>query len=105
MEHVNPQNLARLKLYKDEIPLFSRYQIESQIELAHERNVRLPSGGSVVIEPAEALTSIDINSPQATGGASSDDTASNTNYDSADHNTRQSPQHQPRRSFLTNSSN
>src|SRR3546814_689985 len=89
MEHVNPQNLARLKLYKDEIPLFSRYQIESQIELAHERNVRLPSGGSVVIDPAEALTAIDINSAKATGGGSIEDTAFNTNLEAADEIARQ----------------
>ncbi|NGY06819.1 Rne/Rng family ribonuclease [Solimonas terrae] len=89
MEHVSPQNLARLKLYKDEIPLFSRYQIESQIELAHERNVRLPSGGSIVIDPSEALTAIDINSAKATGGGSIEDTAFNTNLEAADEIARQ----------------
>ncbi|HET8882419.1 MAG TPA: Rne/Rng family ribonuclease, partial [Solimonas sp.] len=89
MEHVSPQNLARLKLYKDEIPLFSRYQIESQIELAHERHVRLPSGGSIVIDPSEALTAIDINSAKATGGGSIEDTAFNTNLEAADEIARQ----------------
>jgi len=89
MEHVMPQNLPRLKLYKDEIPLFSRYQIESQIESAHERTVRLPSGGSIVIDPSEALTAIDINSAKATGGGSIEDTAFNTNLEAADEIARQ----------------
>src|SRR3546814_12300171 len=89
MEHVNPPNRARRKLYKDESPLFWRDQIESQIELAHERNVRLPSGGSVVIDPAEALTAIDINSAKATGGGRIEDTAINTNLEAADELARQ----------------
>ncbi|MGH8443883.1 MAG: Rne/Rng family ribonuclease, partial [Solimonas sp.] len=89
MEHVSPQNLSRLKQYKDEIPLFSRFQIESQIESAHERTVRLPSGGSVVIDPSEALTAIDINSAKATGGGSIEDTAFNTNLEAADEIARQ----------------
>ncbi|NKF22478.1 Rne/Rng family ribonuclease [Solimonas marina] len=89
MEHVMPQNLPRLKLYKDEIPLFSRFQIESQIELAHERTVRLPSGGSIVIDHGEALTAIDINSAKATGGGSIEDTALNTNLEAADEIARQ----------------
>ncbi|WP_043113489.1 Rne/Rng family ribonuclease [Solimonas soli] len=89
MEHVMPQNLPRLKIYKDEIPLFSRFQIESQIELAHERTVRLPSGGSIVIDPSEALTAIDINSAKATGGGSIEDTAFNTNLEAADEIARQ----------------
>jgi ribonuclease E len=89
MEHVMPQNLSRLKLYKDEIPLFSRFQIESQIELAHERTVRLPSGGSIVIDHGEALTAIDINSAKATGGGSIEDTALNTNLEAAEEIARQ----------------
>ena len=89
MEHVMPQNLPRLKLYSDEVPLFSRYQIESQIELAHERTVRLPSGGSIVIDMGEALTAVDINSAKATGGSSIEDTALNTNLEAADEIARQ----------------
>ncbi len=89
MEHVMPQHLQRLKLYRDEIPLFSRYQIESQIESAHERTVRLPSGGSIVIDHGEALTAIDINSAKATGGGSIEDTALNTNLEAADEIARQ----------------
>lgn len=68
MATVMPHNLGRLKLYQDAIPLFTRYQIESQIELAFAREVRLPSGGSIVIDHTEALTSIDINSARATRG-------------------------------------
>ena len=89
MEHVMPQHLSRLKLYNDEIPLFSRFQIESQIESAHERQVRLPSGGSIVIDHTEALTSIDINSAKATGGKDIEDTAFNTNLEAADEIARQ----------------
>ncbi len=89
MEHVMPQNLPRLKLYADDVPLFSRYQIESQIELAHERTVRLPSGGSIVIDHGEALTAVDINSAKATGGGSIEDTALNTNLEAADEIARQ----------------
>ena len=89
MEHVMPQNLPRLKLYSDEVPLFSRYQIESQIELAHERTVRLPSGGSIVIDHGEALTAVDINSAKATGGSNIEDTALNTNLEAADEIARQ----------------
>ncbi|MDB5967696.1 MAG: Rne/Rng family ribonuclease [Hydrocarboniphaga sp.] len=89
MEHVMPQNLPRLKLYAEEVPLFSRYQIESQIELAHERTVRLPSGGSIVIDHGEALTAIDINSAKSTGGGSIEDTALNTNLEAADEIARQ----------------
>ncbi len=86
---VMPQQLSRLKLYKDETPLFSRYQIESQIELAHERQIRLPSGGSIVIDRTEALTSIDINSAKATGGGGIEETALNTNLEAADEIARQ----------------
>ena len=89
MEHVMPQHLSRLKLYSDEIPLFTRFQIESQIESAHERQVRLPSGGSMVIDHTEALTSIDINSAKATGGRDIEDTAFNTNLEAADEVARQ----------------
>ncbi|SEQ98733.1 ribonuclease E [Solimonas aquatica] len=89
MEHVMPAHLQRLKLYREETPLFSRYQIESQIETAHERHVRLPSGGSIVIDVGEALTAIDINSAKATGGGSIEDTAFNTNLEAADEIARQ----------------
>lgn len=82
-EQVMPQNLRKLKLYQDTVPLFSRYQIESQIETALERQVRLPSGGSIVIDPTEALTSIDINSARATKGADIEATAFNTNLEAA----------------------
>ena len=84
-----PQDLPKLKLYRDNIPLFSRYQVESQIESAHERHVRLPSGGSVVIDHTEALTSIDINSAKATGGTSIEETALQTNLEAADEIARQ----------------
>ena len=86
---VMPQQLSRLKLYRDETPLFSRFQIESQIELAHERQIRLPSGGSIVIDRTEALTSIDINSAKATGGGGIEETALNTNIEAADEIARQ----------------
>jgi ribonuclease E len=89
LEHVMPQQLPRLKLYKDEMPLFSRFQIESQIELAHERTIRLPSGGSIVIDHTEALTAVDINSAKATGGGSIEDTAFNTNLEAAEEVARQ----------------
>ena len=86
---VMPQHLNRLKLYKEETPLFSRFQIESQIELAHERTIRLPSGGSIVIDRTEALTSVDINSARATGGGGIEETALNTNLEAADEVARQ----------------
>ena len=89
MQAVMPQNLGKLKFYDDRIPLFSRYQIESQIETAYQREVRLPSGGSIVIDYTEALTAIDINSARATGGASIEETALNTNLEAADEIARQ----------------
>ena len=89
LQAVMPQHLNRLKLYKDETPLFSRFQIESQIELAHERQIRLPSGGSIVIDRTEALTAIDINSAKATGGGGIEETALNTNLEAADEIARQ----------------
>ena len=89
MTYSMPLDVAKLKLYSDDIPLFSRYQIESQIESAHEREVRLPSGGSIVIDRTEALTAIDINSARATGGASIEETAFNTNLEAADEIARQ----------------
>ena len=83
MQQVMPQNLRKLKLYKDPVPLFNRFQIESQIEHAYERQVRLPSGGSIVIDHTEALTSIDINSAKATKGSDIEETAFNTNCEAA----------------------
>ena len=79
----------KIKLYQDETPLFSRFQIESQIETAFEREVKLPSGGSVVIDPTEALVSIDINSSRATKGADIEETALQTNLEAADEIARQ----------------
>lgn len=79
----------KIKLYQDETPLFSRFQIESQIETAFEREVKLPSGGSVVIDPTEALVSIDINSSRATKGADIEETALQTNLEASDEIARQ----------------
>lgn len=89
IKQVMPQYESRIKLYEDKLPLFSRYQIESQIESAFEREVKLPSGGSVVIDPTEALISIDINSSRATRGADIEETALNTNLEAADEIARQ----------------
>jgi ribonuclease E len=89
MEYVMPQHLPRLKLYKDETPLFQRYQVESQIELAHERTVRLPSGGAIVIDHTEALTAIDVNSAKSTGGRDIEETAFRTNLEAAEEVARQ----------------
>lgn len=86
---VMPQYESRIKYYEDALPLFNRYQIESQIESAFEREVKLPSGGSVVIDPTEALISIDINSSRATRGADIEETALNTNLEAADEIARQ----------------
>ena len=84
IEQVMPKYLRKLRLYEDEVPLFSRYQIESQIESAFRRELRLPSGGSIVIDHTEALTSIDITSARATKGADIEETALNTNLEAAD---------------------
>ena len=89
MEATMPADLAKLKLYRDEVPLFSRYQVESQIEAAHESTIKLPSGGSIVIDHTEALTSIDINSAKSTGGGSIEETAFKTNCEAADEVARQ----------------
>ncbi|MEO7068715.1 MAG: Rne/Rng family ribonuclease [Rhodanobacter sp.] len=83
MQQVMPNSLRKLKLYKDDTPLFTRYQIETQIESAFEREVRLPSGGAIVIDPTEALTSIDVNSSKATKGSDIEETAFNTNCEAA----------------------
>jgi ribonuclease E len=83
VQQVMPNNLRKLKLYTDTTPLFSRFQIETQIENAFERTVRLPSGGSIVIDQTEALTAIDINSSKATKGSDIEETAFNTNCEAA----------------------
>ncbi|EHN8903175.1 ribonuclease E [Enterobacter asburiae] len=84
-----PDFTSKIKLYTGEIPLFSHYQIESQIESAFQREVRLPSGGSIVIDTTEALTAIDINSARATRGGDIEETAYNTNLEAADEIARQ----------------
>lgn len=84
-----PQNERKLKLYQDDVPLFNRYQVESQIESAFRREVRLPSGGALVIDHTEALISIDINSARATKGQDIEETATNTNLEAADEVARQ----------------
>ncbi|MHA6670814.1 ribonuclease E [Enterobacter mori] len=84
-----PDFTSKIKLYTGEIPLFSHYQIESQIESAFQREVRLPSGGSIVIDTTEALTAIDINSARATRGGDIEETAFNTNLEAADEIARQ----------------
>ncbi|WP_261833579.1 ribonuclease E [Vibrio ishigakensis] len=86
---VRPDFINRVKKYDGEVPLFSHYQIESQIDSAFQREVRLPSGGSIVIDPTEALTSIDINSARATKGGDIEETALNTNLEAADEIARQ----------------
>ncbi|EFW13157.1 putative fused ribonucleaseE: endoribonuclease/RNA-binding protein/RNA degradosome binding protein [Serratia symbiotica str. Tucson] len=92
-EHISalgrPDFSSKIKLYSGEIPMFSHYQIESQIESAFQREVRLPSGGSIVIDSTEALTAIDINSARATRGGDIEETAFNTNLEAADEIARQ----------------
>ena len=89
MQQVMPHNLQKLNLYSDTEPLFTRYQIENQIESAFSREVSLPSGGSIIIDHAEALLSIDINSARATAGSDIEDTALNTNLEAAEEIARQ----------------
>ncbi|MFL9591285.1 ribonuclease E [Aeromonas schubertii] len=89
IELVRPDFINRVKQYKGEVPLFNHFQIESQIESAFQREVRLPSGGSIVIDPTEALTSIDINSARATKGGDIEETALQTNLEAADEIARQ----------------
>lgn len=89
MQQVMPHNQNKLKLYQERIPLFSRFQIESQIESAFQREVSLPSGGAIVIDHTEALLSIDINSARATKGSDIEETALNTNLEAADEIARQ----------------
>ena len=89
IKQVMPNSQRKLKLYKDDIPLFNRYQIEGQIESAFQREVNLPSGGAIVIDHTEALISIDINSARATKGSDIEETATNTNLEAADEIARQ----------------
>ncbi len=89
MSHVMPSNVNRVKLYSDDIPLFSRFQIEHQSDTAYSRTVSLPSGGAIVIDHTEALVSIDVNSARATKGADIEQTAFNTNLEAADEIARQ----------------
>ncbi|MBU2887038.1 ribonuclease E [Gilvimarinus agarilyticus] len=89
IRQVMPNFGSRVKLYEDDIPLFNRYQIESQIETAFQREVKLPSGGSIVIDVTEALVSIDINSSRATKGGDIEETAVQTNLEAADEIARQ----------------
>ena len=89
IEIVRPDFLSKIKLYESDVPLFTHYQIETQIETAFQREVRLPSGGSIVIDPTEAMTSIDINSARATKGSDIEETAFNTNLEAAEEIARQ----------------
>jgi ribonuclease E len=89
VSHIMPQYKNRIRRYEDSIPMFNRFQIESQIETAFQREVRLPSGGSIVIDPTEAMVSIDINSARATKGTDIEDTALQTNLEAADEVARQ----------------
>ena len=89
MAHVMPEHAARVKRYRDDAPLFSRFQIEHQIESAYAREVKLPSGGVIVIDHTEALVSIDVNSARAIKGGDIEDTATRTNLEAADEVARQ----------------
>jgi ribonuclease E len=89
MQTVMPANANKVKLYRDDVPLFSRFQIEHQIESAYSRQVSLPSGGSVVIDHTEALVAIDVNSARATKGGDIEETALRTNLEAADEVARQ----------------
>jgi len=89
MEQVSQHNLSKLKLYTEETPLFSRYQVEHQIDSAFSREVQLDSGGSLIFDKTEALISIDVNSARATKGADIEETALNTNLEAADEVARQ----------------
>jgi ribonuclease E len=89
MSTVMPGNVNKVKFYKDDVPLFSRFQIEHQIETAYRRDVSLPSGGAIVIDHTEALVSIDVNSARATKGHDIEETATRTNLEAADEIARQ----------------
>ncbi len=89
MLHVMPDTVQRVKRYRDDLPLFSRFQIEQQIETAHSRTVNLPSGGAIVIDHTEALVAVDVNSARATRGSAIEETALRTNLEAADEIARQ----------------
>ncbi len=89
MSHVMPEHAAKVKRYRDDAPLFSRFQIEHQIESAYARTVQLPSGGAIVIDHTEALVSVDVNSARAIRGGDIEDTATRTNLEAADEVARQ----------------
>jgi len=89
MAHVMPEHEHRVKRYRDDAPLFSRFQIEHQIESAYARTVQLPSGGAIVIDHTEALVSVDVNSARAIKGGDIEDTATRTNLEAADEVARQ----------------
>jgi len=89
ISQVMPRNLSKLKMHEDSTPLFSRFQIENQIESAFSREVQLPSGGAIVIDHTEALISIDVNSARATKGSDIEETALNTNLEAVDEIARQ----------------
>ena len=89
MSNIMPQYVGRVKLYSDDVPLFSRFQIEHQIETAYSRQVTLPSGGAIVIDHTEALVSVDVNSARATRGADIEETAFRTNLEAAEETARQ----------------
>ena len=89
MQTVMPGNVGKVKLYRDDVPLFSRFQIEHQIESAYSRQVSLPSGGAIVIDHTEALVAIDVNSARATRGGDIEETALRTNLEAAEEVARQ----------------
>lgn len=89
LQQVRPDYVEKVKLYTDDLPLFSRFQVERQIELAYQREVQLPSGGSIFIDHTEALVSIDINSARATKGGNIEETATHTNLEAAEEISRQ----------------
>ena len=89
VKQLRPEFVDRVKLYQDEMPIFNRYKIEQQIETAYQREIRLPSGGSIVIDHTEALTSVDINSSKATKGGDIEETAYKTNLEAASEVARQ----------------
>ncbi|MFO1339251.1 MAG: Rne/Rng family ribonuclease [Burkholderiaceae bacterium] len=89
MNHVMPESASRVKRYRDDAPLFSRFQIEHQIETAFSRTVNLPSGGAIVIDHTEALVAVDVNSARATRGGDIEETATRTNLEAADEIARQ----------------
>ena len=89
MAHVMPGTVNRIKRYRDDVPLFSRFQIEHQIESAYSRQVNLPSGGAIVIDHTEALVSVDVNSGRSTRGADIEETAFKTNLEAAEEVARQ----------------